>query len=201
MSSEGDTRRETVESAIDVSARIATILRLDHARPAAQYLGRWETWGDMSNRVDTIDALLRRGGLGEAVPVGLITRTRPPQVAAVQAMLATRRCLVPINSIASDDLIIDDVTRLGVPALMADVEIWARPGLVEVCRKLGVLGIVLDRNTTSVRLVEGLDRVGVTAQSLPGVAVLMPTSGTTGPPKRIRYRYEHINGALGRIAR
>lgn len=155
----------------------------------------------MSHRVDAIDALLRGAGLGEAVPIGLITRTRPPQVAAVQAVLATRRCLVPINSIASDDLIIDDVARLGVPALIADDEDWSRPGLVEACRNGGVLGIVLDRNSNAVRLVDGLERVGVAVEPLPGVAVLMPTSGTTGPPKRIRYRYDHINGALGRIAR
>ncbi|MGD9795438.1 MAG: class I adenylate-forming enzyme family protein [Acidimicrobiia bacterium] len=190
-----------VNERIDVSARIATILRLDPQRPGAQYLGRWETWGEMSQRVDAIDALLSAAGVGKAMPVGLITRTRPPQVAAVQAILATRRCLVPINSIASDDLIIDDVTRLAVPALLADDEDWARPGLIEACRRLGVLGIVLDRTSTSVRLVDGLDRVSVTADPLPGVAVLMPTSGTTGPPKRIKYRYDHINGALGRIAR
>jgi long-chain acyl-CoA synthetase len=115
-------------------------------------------------------------------------------------VLSTKRCLVPINSIASDELIIADVAALGVPALIADDEDWSRHGLIDACARRGVLGIMLDRRSGAVTLVDGLARSTVAADPAPGVAVLMPTSGTTGPPKRIRYRYDQIGGALGRIA-
>jgi long-chain acyl-CoA synthetase len=185
---------------IDVAARIAAVVRLDPDRRALQYQGRWETWGDVLGRVETIDRMLNDAGLGEGCIVGAITRTRPAQVATIEALLSTRRCVVPINSIASDEVVGDDVARLEVHALIADDEDWARSGLVDMCRRVGVLGIELARSGAGCRVVDGLERSTAAAEPMPGVAVLMPTSGTTGPPKRIRYTYDHIGGALGRIS-
>jgi long-chain acyl-CoA synthetase len=187
---------------MDVAARLATVLRLDAGRRAVQYRGRWDTWGDMLARVEAIDALLTGAGLGEGHMVGVITRTRPPQVAAIEALISTRRGVVPISSIASDALVADEVSHLGVAALIADDDDWARPGLVDRCAEVGTLGIVAPASPPGAE-VAVVERLGVRrrdAPPLPGVAVLMPTSGTTGPPKRIRYTYDHVNGALARVA-
>ena len=188
---------------IDVSSRIATILSIDPDAHAVQYRGRWHTWGEVRARVERIDALLTAAGLGQGQPIGVVTRNRPGQVAAIQALLSSRRCVVPISSIASDELVMADIEHLGVPAVIASDEDWARPGLLEHCANLGVLGIELaDADGSSdVRPVEALRTCRAQAEALPDVAVLMPTSGTTGPPKRIRYTYANINGALGRIAK
>jgi long-chain acyl-CoA synthetase len=185
---------------IDVAGRIAAVLLLDATRPALQYQGHWDTWGDVLARVENIDALLGAAGLADGSLVGVITRTRPAQVAAVLASLSTRRCLVPINSIASDELVASDVTGLGITALIADDEDWSRPGLVATCRAHGVVGIEMARTSSACRYVDGLDHASAASDPMPGVAVLMPTSGTTGPPKRIRYTFDHIGGALGRIS-
>ncbi|MET0145517.1 MAG: fatty acid--CoA ligase family protein [Ilumatobacteraceae bacterium] len=202
MSASGEmTQTDDTAAPFDVSARIATILRLDAGRQAIQYLGRWETWGDVLARVDAIDGLLGAAGIGAAQPIGLVTRNRPPQVAALWAVVSTRRCVVPISSIASDTLVADDVARLGVAALVADDEDWARPGLIERCRETDTLGIRAPVGVAGASLVEGAATTTAATDPLPGVAVLMPTSGTTGPPKRIRYTYDNINGALARVAK
>lgn len=186
---------------VDVAARIATVLRLDADRPAVQYQGRWDTWGDMARRVDALDGLLTEAGLREGAPIGLVTRNRPPHVAAIEALLSTRRCIVPISSIASDALVAHDVAHLGVGAVIADEDDWARPGLVERCAATGTLGILASTGAGDGRPVDGLTVAGRDVDALAGVAVLMPTSGTTGPPKRIRYTYAQIEGALGRVAK
>ncbi|HVW39969.1 MAG TPA: fatty acid--CoA ligase family protein [Amycolatopsis sp.] len=183
---------------MDVSARIGTVLGLDEHRPAAYFEGSWDTWGQVRRRVERLDHLLSTAGLGAGQPVGLVTRNRPGHLCAIQALLSTRRCVVPISSIATDELVADDVARLGVPAVIAAPGDWSRAGLVDRCQALGVLGIEISGDA---RLVPGLEVARLRAEPLDGVAVLMPTSGTTGPPKRIRYTYDQINGALDRVAR
>jgi long-chain acyl-CoA synthetase len=186
---------------MDVAARIATVLRLDADRRAVQYQGRWCTWGDVATTVDAIDGILTGAGLGRGSSVGLVTRNRPPHVAALEGLLSTRRCVVPISSIGSDSVVASDVEALGVPAVIADEQDWARARLAERCAAAGVLGILAPTQGGDVRVVAGLESPRRDPGALPGVAVLMPTSGTTGPPKRIRYTYEQLDGALGRIAR
>ncbi len=185
---------------LDLSARISTLLTLDPAHRAVQFEGAWLTWGDMATLVTELDRLFSRAGLGEGATIALITRNRPAHVAAIEAILSTRRCLVPITSISSDILVCSEVERLGVTAVLADHEDWAREGLKATCARLGVLGIELDSNPLAANVLDGLAITATTAETLVGVGVLMPTSGTTGLPKRIEYTYDKLNGALDRIS-
>ncbi|MCU1344548.1 MAG: AMP-dependent synthetase [Acidimicrobiia bacterium] len=184
---------------MDLSERLQTLLSLDPTRRAIQYHGRWETWGDLASRVDALDLALQQADLGDGTAVGLVTRNRPAHVATMAAVLCTRRCLVPISSIAADPVVIAELGRLDIAALVADEQDWARVGLLDECRARGILGIEVGADPhTPLRL--HVPPTPRPHEPQPGVAVLMPTSGTTGPPKRIQYTYERLNGALTRIA-
>ena len=189
-------------SSIDVSARYRDLLALPADHRLLQYRGSWVTVGQVRRLAGELDAMLSQAGLGAGARVGLVTRNRPPHVASIVAILSTGRTLVPVTSIQSDGMVAGDLERTKVSALAADEEDWSRAGLAARCGELGALGALVSGSAGEpVRVVDGLTSATAASEADPGLAVLMPTSGTTGPPKRIAYRYEHLNGALERIAK
>jgi len=190
------------EPSIDVSARYRDLLALPVGHRLLQYRGSWMTVGQVGRLAGGLDTVLGDAGLGAGARIGLVSRNRPPQVAAITAILSTGRTLVPITSIQSDSMIVAELERTMVSALVADEEDWSRAGLAERCGELGVLGVLVSGSIDEpVRVIDGLSAATAERETDPGIAVLMPTSGTTGPPKRIAYSYAHLNGALERIAK
>lgn len=187
------------QAMIDVTERYRKLLNFERDHRLLQYDGAWTTAGALRDVVAALDELLTSAGLTGGAPIGLITRNRPAHVAVIATTISTSRCVVPITSIGSDTMIGNEIERTGVPVVVADEEDWSRPGLAERCTALGVLGVRLGSDGR-VGVVAGATERTVDFDPLPGVAVRMPTSGTTGPPKRITYTFEHLNGALGRIA-
>ncbi|MFC4944314.1 class I adenylate-forming enzyme family protein [Pseudonocardia sp. GCM10023141] len=193
---------ETEPDAVDIAARYAALLRFEPDHRLVQYQGDWTSVGDAAALAAALDARLRGCGLAEPIKVGLITRNRPGQVLTILATLLARRCLVPITSIQSDAATIAEVDRTRIGVLVADHEDWSRTGLVEHCAARGILGLEMPVDRSGpLTVVASPEAPRPETVPAPDVAVLMPTSGTTGPPKRISYRYSHVNGALGRIAR
>jgi acyl-coenzyme A synthetase/AMP-(fatty) acid ligase len=92
-----------------------------------------------------------------------------------------------------------EIARLRLNVLVADPEDWARQGLAGLQASGAVTGFVADADR--IVRVPGAAQVpsGSTGTGSP-LAILMPTSGTTGPPKRIPITYDQLNGAFGRIA-
>src|SRR3954452_11896571 len=184
---------------VDLSDRMRTLLTLGPSRRALQYQGRWETWGDLAARVQALETVFEQAAIAEGSTVGLVTRNQPPHVATLVAAMSSNRCLVPITSIAADPVVVAELGRVDLSVLVADEQDWSRAGLIEQCQQLGILGVVVGPEpTTPLRIIEPPRRRS--SELRPGVAVLMPTSGTTGPPKRIEYTYDRLNGALGRVA-
>ena len=184
---------------IDVSSRYRDLLALGDDKEFLYYKAAWITLGQIRQTVAAMNMLLDGAGVGDGAKIGLVTRTRPAHVAALLALLSTRRCVVPITSIQSDAGVAADVEHLGLAALIADEDDWGRSELREVSSRLGVLGIMV--TLAGPATIEGLGSCRSNPEAIPGAAVLMPTSGTTGPPKRIVYSYGHLNGALGRVAK
>jgi long-chain acyl-CoA synthetase len=165
--------------------------------PAVQFEGEWWTWSDMKRIRDGIDSILASCGIGAGAGIGLVLRERPHSYGAYLALLNTKRCSVLITPIAPDALMVSEVEKLRVPALIADRDDWGRPGFVEAARTAGSVGIELTMDKEDpIRIVPGL------AQPTPedryeadeGVAVTILTSGTTGPPKRIPLAFEDLDG-------
>lgn len=188
---------------MDISERIREVLRIDPAAGAIEFDGSWHSWGELSAIGGAIDGELARTGLGPGAAVGVILRNRPGVVGAMLALLATRRCVVSLNPHQGDAKLAEDVRQLRLPAIIACRDDWNRPDIARVAAEAGSFGLALrDDSVQPLVSVRGLDRLGPGPhrEPLPGVAVEMLTSGTTGPPKRVKLSYDALEQSLAGVA-
>lgn len=159
----------------------------------------WYSIGEFGVVARRIDQALQTNGIGPGAPVGVYMRNRPGPVAALAVLLATRRPVVVLNPAMPDGTVGDDVITLRPAAVVADPEEWKRAEVSAAVGEVGALGVQVDFAAKADRAVQVLVKPTAGAEHIPveaGVAVLMPTSGTTGPPKRIPLRYQEIEHAL-----
>lgn len=166
--------------------------------PMVGYRGAWCSRTEFARSAQAIDALLTENGVPSGCAVGLFMRNRPGLVAALAVVLGTRRPLVVLNPMMPDDTVGADITALRPAAVLADAEDWSRPSLQAAVRDSGALGMQVDiaANGSPAHVVVPRSNAGEHTTVDDGVAILMPTSGTTGPPKRIPLRYNEIENAL-----
>ncbi len=165
--------------------------------PMVGYRGEWCSRTEFARTAEAIDALLTDQGVTPGSPVGVLMRNRPGLVAALAVVLGTRRPLVVLNPMLPDDTVGGDIVALRPVAVLADAEDWARSSVQSAVRNSGALGVRVDVSTETPVQVEVArleTREHTTVDD--GIAILMPTSGTTGPPKRIPLRYSEIESAL-----
>jgi acyl-CoA synthetase (AMP-forming)/AMP-acid ligase II len=143
----------------DLADQLRAVMAIDPSAPFLQFEGRWSTWGDLAASVDSVDALLSGAGLGAAAPIGIVLRNRPETLAALIAVLATRRAVVTLNPAQPDNVLAADIERQRLPAVIACGSDWAREPLVDAARASGAMAIQMaappaDPATT----LAGLDR-------------------------------------------
>ncbi|MGH3556157.1 MAG: AMP-binding protein [Mycobacterium sp.] len=176
-------------------ARITT--RSDE--PLLCYGESWHSSDEFSGVAEQIDAMLLAEGIGSGNPVGVYMRNRPGPVAALAVLLATRRPLVVLNPALPEATVGHDVGTLRPAAVLADPEDWGRAAVRLAVTDAGAHGVQVDFAADSANAVQVIVPRTPGAGRAPaddGVAILMPTSGTTGPPKRIPLRYLEIEHAL-----
>lgn len=184
---------------MDVSQRIGEVMDLDHAAPALCYQSHWWTWGTCDRMGTELDTLLAdRVGPKPGTPVAVVMRNRPPHVATILHVLRRRYCLVPISSIQAPSRIADDVRAQRPPVVIADAEDWSDE-LTKATRDCGALGLRFVESRLDVVVPNDGDPDGDTLRD--GTAVWMPTSGTTGPPKRIPITYRDLDIGFDRVRR
>jgi len=159
---------------------------------AVEFGGSWWSWGTIQATVRSLDGLLTELGLGQASRVGVVLENRPEHVAVVIGLLATGRCVVTLSPLQPADRLAADIARCGVPVVVASPEILGRNGVPEAIAEGGA-AVELDEDG-AVRLAGG--EVPLDPPGLPGVMIEMLTSGTTGPPKRVRLSDEQFDQAL-----
>lgn len=155
--------------------------------------GNWIGWGSVRAIADGVDAALTGIGIPEFMPVGLIGKNRFGHASAFLGILASRRCVVPINPFQSSERIVADIAAIGVAAVVGD----AHDLSVEVLRALtarGVGAICLETDEAPARILLPAACIE-TVSSTADVALLIPTSGTTGAPKRIPIRFDTLAAA------
>ena len=110
-------------------------------------------------------------------------------IGAVLGVLLAGRCVVTISPLQGDDGLARDVRTLRLPVVVATDADWRRAGLADAAS--GSLGLRVDARPAAFSLVAGPATAadGEVRAPLPGVAVEMLTSGTTGPPKRVPLTY------------
>ena len=185
---------------MNLGERIRKVLTLEPGAPAIEFRGDSYSWRYLDDIRARIDAALAGAGLGSGSPIGVILRNRPAHVGAVLALLASDRCLVTINAFASPERIAADLAELRLPALIADEQDWQSEPIRNWARTAGAMAISLRQNDQpnaavlpdAAKLGQGPFRA-----QLPGVAIEMLTSGTTGAPKRVALTYATLDDALG----
>lgn len=169
------------------------------AEPLLCYGGLWHSNDDFATIAEQIDATLLADGIGPGSPVGVYMRNRPGAVAALAVLLATRRPLVVLNPAMPEATVGHDVGALRPAAVVADPEDWARAAVRSAVTDAGALGVRVDFAAGEGSSVHVVSKRTPNAEHLAAdadVAILMPTSGTTGPAKRIPLRYQEIEHAL-----
>jgi len=108
------------------------------------------------------------------------------------ALLADNRCIVTMSPLQPPQRLSADIEASGIPALVGSSEALSRPGVVAAARDALVLQLMADGLTT----VSLPGRENGPGDAAPGVVIEMLTSGTTGPPKRIRLGETQFDRAL-----
>jgi len=169
------------EATSTLSQRLEAIPKIDPGQNAIEFEGRWWTWGQLDHTITKLAELVPEPG----TQVGIILHNRPEHVGALLGVLRAGGCVVTINPYRGLARTREDIAGLGLDMLVgtpADLaELVPDPGP----RTRVALGSLGEDPVVSVRA-----EVEAGAPLLPGVAVRMLTSGTTGTPKRIELGYE-----------
>ncbi|MEE2058542.1 class I adenylate-forming enzyme family protein [Rhodococcus artemisiae] len=177
------------ETVVDhrLARRIAAVLDLDPDVGAIEYDGTWFTWGQIAHLADRINALCRQYGSGEGSRIGVLLRNRPVHVATLLGVLLSGRCLVVINPSRGNERTRSDITALNLPVVIGEPDDLAT--LVEPSPV--VTTVALPDITGEPAVSPGTETAPV-CENLFGTALLMLTSGTTGPPKRVELTYDML---------
>jgi len=175
-----------------VSARARFLRLLDEAPADAEAIehdGAWTTWGQIRHLSEVLERELRSRGLGAGARIGVVLENRPEHVAILLAVIATDRCVVTLSGLQPPQRLAADIAASAVPALVATPEVLARSGVIDAAGAATVLSL-------SATDLEVVATSSATSDVSPGVVVEMLTSGTTGPPKRVRITDRQFDGAL-----
>jgi long-chain acyl-CoA synthetase len=170
--------------------RIATVLAVDPAADAVEFDGRWHTWGDLSDTVEQVAALVDRPG----TEVGILLRNRPASIGFLLGVLKAGGCVVTINPGRGVQRTRDDIAALDLPILCGDPADLA--DLVPGGARAETVAAADVGTPLVVTGGSGVEEGDVSHTARPGIAVRMLTSGTTGPPKRVDLSYETLERVL-----
>jgi long-chain acyl-CoA synthetase len=159
---------------------------------AIEFAGAWWTWEMIQTTARSLDELLTGLGLGAASRVGVVLENRPEHAAVVVGLLATGRCVVTLSPLQPADRLAADIARCEAPVVIASPAVLEKSGVPEAIAATGAAIQLVGDGT--LRVVAG--GVPLDPPTLPGVVIEMLTSGTTGPPKRVRLRDDQFDQAL-----
>lgn len=184
-------------SIMDFARRIEAIWALDPEARALEFEQHSFCWKDLQAAVTAIDAALTDAGVASGAAVGVLLRNRPGLLAALLALLISKRCIVSLNPFLPAEERQKDLRELQLDAVIGDAEEWDA-GAQQVAREKGIVGLSLPKGALG-----PVTRVGYTRRAsstrrveLDGIALEILSSGTTGKPKRIRISRATLEDAI-----
>jgi long-chain acyl-CoA synthetase len=150
-------------------------------------------WSEVARIAGRIDDALSAAGLGPGTVVGILGRNDLFCAATFLALLASRRCIAILNPFRPQPLVVADANATDVAAtLIEEIDVdsgaWdAAKGHVFILHQNGIVSS---------------HRAGTPTAMLgrQEAAIWVPTSGTTGVPRRIALRADTVSRALQEIA-
>src|SRR5476649_2751842 len=96
--------------------RYRETLNGDPREPAFEVGSGWYAWGEVARVAARIDELLNHAGVGPGQVVGLIGRNRPASSSALIGLIASGRCVAPLNPFQPAQKLAEDAVRLNLAA-------------------------------------------------------------------------------------
>ncbi|MFC7405773.1 class I adenylate-forming enzyme family protein [Georgenia alba] len=187
---------------VDLAQDLAGLAAREPHRMYARERGRSVTVGDLDAEVDRVVSVLAEAGVGPGTRVAVSLPNSALHIAVVFALMRHRALWVPLNTkLKGAPLahLLDDsgathliAERDGSIAQAVDAQLRAEHGCgLDVLASLSKdAGVVLSRGR----------EVGDVPDPIPDTALLMYTSGTTGPPKGVRVTQAMLRAAaLGAV--
>lgn len=163
---------------------------------------RWYRWGEVRAVAESIDRELVEVGAGEGSRIAVVLGNRMESVAALIALLHHGRTVTTLNPMQPPPRLASDLLACEPDAVLAPEELWDSKEFRSAAAELGIDGYALDVALSEGAVVQrtGRRRVErpVTNNAEP-VAIEMLTSGTTGPPKRIRLTWRQLEAAMSAV--
>lgn len=179
---------------MDLAQLIANHLQDTTPGDALEYQGRWYGWPELRRTAQQIDEALSAAGIARGARVGLVARNRPALVAAMLALMATRRRVVMVYAFQAPAALAADLQALALPAVIADAQDWSAEAQAAV-RATGGLALALSRGAGTPVECRVQRTASAAAVHESDIAVEMLSSGTTGAPKRAPIAWSTINAA------
>lgn len=165
---------------------------IDAARNAVECDGRWHCWAEIAQWMRSVERVLLDADIDCASAVGVILPNCAEALATVLQVVASHRCMVPLNPFQPPERIAAEIEKLQLRAVIGPDQCWRETPILDAVKRAGALGVRWKDGNFDVALLAASP-----AQTfLPEVAVLMLTSGTTGPAKRVELRYEMLERSL-----
>jgi acyl-CoA synthetase (AMP-forming)/AMP-acid ligase II len=183
---------------VELADRIRAVLSLEPEAGAIEFEGHWSSWADLAAVAFGVAEHIERSGVGPGSPIGLLLRNDPALIGAVLGTLLAGGCVVTINPHQGDEPLAAEIRHLAVPVLIGGADEWIRPGIADAARATGSAGVAVAITPAGASSIPGLERPGSGSfrAALPGIAVEMLTSGTTGPPKRVPLSYKSFERTI-----
>ncbi len=146
------------------------------------------SWGELKILCDAITSEFELLGLEAGSPVGVVARNQIGHIAALISIISSGRCFATINPFQPSEGLSQDISEMKPPVVILAEEDAVNPSVLTTIRSIGSTAIILmpDNSISVIRPGPGKTEAKSEYALLPGIAVLMLTSGTTGRPKRIR---------------
>jgi acyl-CoA synthetase (AMP-forming)/AMP-acid ligase II len=156
--------------------------------------GVWRSWNEVREVADAVQARLEQLCIPARMPVALIGKNRFTNASAFLGILCAERCVVPINPFQPADRVLADILSVGVAAVIGDIEDFASIDILPALAQAGIGVVCLGGSAfLAETLLPANGLAGVTSSG--DVGLLIPTSGTTGAPKRIPLRFDTLASA------
>ena len=166
---------------------------------AIEFAGKWYSWATLAQSMAEFEGLIAATGLGQDAPIAVLLRNRPAMLAAALQVIKSHRCLVTINPFQGPDKVATDLRNMNCGVVIADPQDWAIAAVREAAASCGTAAIQAEfEPQMQISLVPGLETMGAGPfqDPQPGIAVLMLSSGTTGPAKRIKLPSRQLEQAF-----
>jgi len=163
------------------------VATIDPDADAMETQGVWSTWAQLASLSQRVQELMTDAGVPEGARVGLLLRSRAPQLAGFLACIASGRCAVAFNPLLGPARLAADIGEQAPAVLIGVEQDLVGPEIADAAdrARIPMLQLPVAMDGSAEWRGDAAQVKPLVGRLRPEVLVEMLTSGTTGTPKRI----------------